>query len=75
MTGTFDFTPHGPMKVMLPLMPGAVRRASKQMAPFAFCEARRDLTPSAGDRFLPASLADRPAVETRSRSTRRTPST
>lgn len=41
MTGTFDFTPHGPMKVMLPLMSGAVRRDfPKQMASFkAFCEA------------------------------------
>jgi uncharacterized protein YndB with AHSA1/START domain len=41
MTGTFDFTPHGPMKVMLPLMAPMVRRDfPKQMASFkAFCEA------------------------------------
>jgi Polyketide cyclase / dehydrase and lipid transport len=41
MTGVFDFTPHGPMRLMLPLMSGAVRRdLPRQMASFKeFCEA------------------------------------
>jgi uncharacterized protein YndB with AHSA1/START domain len=40
MTGTFDFTGHGPMKLMLPLMAPMIRRDfPKQMASFkAFCE-------------------------------------
>jgi len=41
MTGSFDFTGHGPMKVMLPLMAPMIRRDfPRQMASFkAFCEA------------------------------------
>jgi hypothetical protein len=41
LNGSFDFTPHGPMKVMLPLMAPLVRRDfPKQMASFkSFCEA------------------------------------
>ena len=41
MTGTFDFTGHGPMKVMLPVMAPLIRRDfPQQMASFkAFCEA------------------------------------
>jgi uncharacterized protein YndB with AHSA1/START domain len=41
MTGTFDFTGHGAMKVMLPVMAPVIRRDfPKQMASFkAFCEA------------------------------------
>jgi uncharacterized membrane protein len=40
MTGAFDFTGFGAMKVMLPLMAGAIRRDfPRQMASFkAFCE-------------------------------------
>lgn len=40
MTGTFDFTPFGAMKAMMPLMSGAIRRDfPRQMAAFkAFCE-------------------------------------
>lgn len=41
MTGRFDFTGHGPMKVMLPVMAPLIRRDfPRQMRSFkAFCEA------------------------------------
>lgn len=44
LTGSFDFTPHGAMKMMLPLMSGAIRRDfPKQMASFKdFCESESD---------------------------------